>query len=205
MPSLVPLSGSWVLRLAQSGYYLHTTSRKMFCLHGKNKLMPWLCLSALHAPWCLTGSEEELRWSRSQVMAFQRRKQSEKNSAKMRGILDLKTPVHVLVHCPHDIVSFCCLRDGWKWAGKPKGLEFACFSTTSTCSFALIQSLSLESLGAPPKHYSPPPPSKQEIIGGDRGAQTLLRLVFCFLQYCCKLWRWTALSSFHPSWYDDKA
>lgn len=36
---------------------------------------------------------------------------------------------------------------------------------------------SLESLGTPPKHYSPPPPSKL-IIGGDRGAQTLLRLAF---------------------------
>lgn len=36
-PSSVPLSGSWVLRLAQSGHYLRTTSRKMFCLHGKKK------------------------------------------------------------------------------------------------------------------------------------------------------------------------
>lgn len=103
-------------------------------------------------------------------------------------------------------LSFCWLGGGWKQAGKPKGLEFSCYCTTSTCSFVLIQSLSLEILGAPPKHYSPPPPSKQEIIGGDRGAWTLLRLVFSPPHYCCKLWRWTALSSFHPSWCsDDKA
>ena len=74
-------------------------------------------------------------------------------------------PAHVLVHCPHDIVSFRWLGDGWKWAGKPKGLEFACYCTTSICFFPLIQSPSLESLRAPPKHYSPPPLSNRRSLG----------------------------------------
>lgn len=125
---------------------------------------------------------------------------------KNGGVSDLETPPSCVSSLPtwHSVLLLAGRQV--KVGGKPKGLECACYCTTSTCSLVLIQSLSLESLGAPPKHYSSPPPSKQEIIGGDKGAGTLLRLVFCLPRYCRKLWRWTVLLSFHPLWCsDDKA
>lgn len=133
--------------------------------------------------------------------------------------------LHMFVCWAHVILSFGWLGDGVRvgmevdlsscaatGSSPPEGWERACHCALATCPPALMQSLSLESLGAapgccsppPPGCCSPPPPKKQKIVGRDRGTATLLLWVLWLPPYCWKLGGWMALPSFHPLWcYDD--